>query len=570
MRLTLRLLVLCVTMLLVPRPSHAQTAPRLEWQDSYGGSDFENYEGYNPLYDHMLVRTRDGYTFVARTFSNDGDVSGNHQVDIGTQFDDIWLVKTDLSGKLEWQKCFGGNSSDAPTCLIHTSDGGFAFCGWTASHDGDVTDPYPETIILNPTTGTIAPKNEGWVVKTDSMGVKEWAHNIGSHTGLEAFSSVIEVPDGFLAVGTTVDARDEGWSGHRMTDALIVKLNSKGGQQWHRIIGGNYGDEANSVISVPGGGYIFAGWTESTDGDLTGQTMHGLEDTWVVRLDTDGSILWQKCYGGSSTDRANCILNIPGGFLVAGWTSSKDGDVVGQHGHEDGWIITIDTNGTLLKQLCLGGSNSDVIHSVIRTEDGNFVFAGSSNSHDGDVSGLHRGTIDSADGWVGELSSNLTLLWQKCLGGSGRDGFGSIVETADHGLLLNGSTETANNGDVSGNHPGKGTSGTPNRVSDVWNVKLRNPAARVESEIALAARHDLYPNPAQTEVYLDIEGTTFLRKIQFYSSLGVEVFPEYHVQGTRAVITVKDLPAGVYEARVTSANALAGTSNVRTIKLVKE
>ncbi|MDP4200412.1 MAG: T9SS type A sorting domain-containing protein [Bacteroidota bacterium] len=529
----------------------AQPVPKLEWEHCYGGSSFEDVEVYDHLddcfSDHKLVRTRDGgYAFVAVTVSNDGDVSGNHSAGLNSPSEDFWLVKTDLSGKIQWQKCFGGSQSDAPTCLIQTSDGGFALCGWTLSHDGDVTDPYPETISPNPITGAKFPKFEGWVVKTDSMGVKEWARNIGSQTGLEVFNSVIEVSDGFLAVGTSSLAREEGWMGHAYTDALVVKLDSKGGQQWHRLIGGNYGDQANSVISVPGGGYVFAGWSQSTDGDLTGLQQHGSEDAWVVRLDTDGLIMWQKCYGGSSSDRANCVFNTGDGYVVAGWTSSNDGDVIGQHGYQDGWILRIDTNGTLLKQICLGGSDSDIIHSVIRTADGNFVFAGNTISTDGDVSGLHHGSVDSADGWVGELSPDLTLLWQNCLGGTGSDGFSTVIETADHGLLLNGSTETANNGDVSGNHPGKGSSGEPNRVSDVWNVKLRNPAAKVEGEIALAARHDLYPNPAQTEVYLDIEGASPLRKIQFYSSLGVEVFPEYHTQGARAVITVTDLPAGVY------------------------
>ncbi|MDP4243678.1 MAG: T9SS type A sorting domain-containing protein [Bacteroidota bacterium] len=552
----------------------------------------------------MVVRTRDGgYAFVALTESNDGDVSGNHTGFTGFQnipSQDFWLVKTDILGKIQWQKCFGGTSEDGPQCLIRTSDGGFAMCGLTLSHDSDVTDPYPETISPNPVSGAKSPKVEGWVVKTDSMGVKEWAHCIGSHTGDEYFNSIIEVPDGFLVVGSS-NANEEDWQSHTnyydngvdpftmgTWDALIVKLNSKGEDQWHRLLGGVGYEEATSVVTVPGGGYIFAGNTNSPDsGYLTGPhgnvpTPHGDvtglhldpkiwgSDVWVVRLDSVARIVWQKCYGGFSYDMANCILNIPDGFLVAGWTNSNDGDVIGQHGHGDGWIFAIDTNGMMLHQVCLGGSDSDVIRSVIRTADGNFVFAGSTISTDGDVSGLHRGSVDSADGWVGELSPDLTLLWQKCLGGTARDGFGTVIETEDHGFLLNGSTETANNGDVSGNHAGKGTGGAPNRVSDVWNVKLRNPAANVEREIALASTHDLYPNPAQTEVYLDIDGTTPLRKIQFYSSFGMEVFPEYHVQGTRAIITVTDLPAGVYVARVTSANALAGTSEVQTVKLVKE
>ena len=126
----------------------------------------------------------------------------------------------------------------------------------------------------------------------------------------------------------------------------------------------------------------------SSDGDVG--KGHGNTDAWVVKLDATGKIVWQKCYGGSGFDQGVAIVETAdGGLVFAATTSSKDGDVVGNHGRTDVWVVKVDRTGTLLWQKCIGGTGSDSVNSLQKTSDGGFVVAGLTTSNDGDVKGNH-------------------------------------------------------------------------------------------------------------------------------------------------------------------------------------
>src|SRR5437660_1097457 len=77
--------------------------------------------------------------------------------------------------------------------------------------------------------------------------------------------------------------------------------------QWQKCLGGTGGDYAYSIKQIIGGGYIVAGGTVSTDGDVTGNHAIGTSDYWIVKLDTGGAILWKKCFGGTGDDYAYSI-----------------------------------------------------------------------------------------------------------------------------------------------------------------------------------------------------------------------------------------------------------------------
>jgi hypothetical protein len=118
--------------------------------------------------------------------------------------------------------------------------------------------------------------------------------------------------------------------------------------EWKKSFGGTNDDIANSIQQTNDGGYIIAGYSASTNGDVTGN--HGfLTDFWIVKLASTGSIEWQKSLGGSDIDFGNSIQQTSdGGYIVAGYSASTNGDVTGNHGSSDYWIIklssTLDTN----------------------------------------------------------------------------------------------------------------------------------------------------------------------------------------------------------------------------------
>ncbi|MDR2522627.1 MAG: hypothetical protein LBC93_02845, partial [Synergistaceae bacterium] len=114
--------------------------------------------------------------------------------------------------------------------------------------------------------------------------------------------------------------------------------------EWQKCLGGSDWDEVNSIQQTSDGGYIVAGYTYSNDGDVAGN--HGLGDAWVVKLNTSGDILWQKCLGGSCRDEANSIQQTSdGGYIVAGCTGSNDSDVAENHGYIDAWVVKLDPGG---------------------------------------------------------------------------------------------------------------------------------------------------------------------------------------------------------------------------------
>jgi hypothetical protein len=158
---------------------------------------------------------------------------------------------------------------------------------------------------------------------------------------------------------------------------------------------------------------------------------------------------WQKCYGGTNADYAEDIQQTSdGGYIVAGATYSNDGDVSGNYGFYDGWLIKLSSSGTLEWQSRLGGSGWDFFYSVCQTSDGGYLLAGKTDSSDDDVKGNHG----SYDVWIVKTNSSGNLEWQKCIGGSGDDIARKIKDMPDGSYLAVGSTYTNNDGDVSGYH----------------------------------------------------------------------------------------------------------------------
>ncbi|MFI5264444.1 MAG: T9SS type A sorting domain-containing protein, partial [Candidatus Kapaibacterium sp.] len=132
------------------------------------------------------------------------------------------------------------------------------------------------------------------------------------------------------------------------------------------------------------GGFIVSGYSFSSDGEVTGN--HGNGDYWIIKLDSVGTLQWQKALGGTDKDASFSIKQTyDHGFIATGNTTSNDGDVSGNHGGNDYWVVKLDSLGKLEWQNALGGSGEDFALSIIQTSDSGYVVAGSSDSEDGDI-----------------------------------------------------------------------------------------------------------------------------------------------------------------------------------------
>lgn len=376
------------------------------------------------------------------TRSDDGDVSGYHGI-AGWSYD-AWVVKLDEFGTLQWERCLGGLKSDLAYAILQTTDGGYIMAGHAGLDGGDVSGNHGV--------------DDAWVVKLDEFGTLQWQKCLGGTSGDYARDIQQTMDGGYIIAGMTSSNNGDVSGNHGESDAWVVKLDGSGTLQWQKCLGGTGWDEAHSIRQTTDGGFIVAGHTTSNNGDVSGN--HGVKDAWVVKLDGSGSLQWQKCLGGSGQEEALAIQQTAdAGYIMAGWTWSNDGDVSGyQGGIYDAWVVKLNGTGAIQWQRCLGGGGSDQARAIQQVEDGGYVVAGFTDSNDGDVSGNHA----EEDAWVVKLDGAGALLWQKCLGGTGWDEADAVQQTDDGGYIMAGHAGV-NDGDVSGVHGDR---------TDAWVVKL--------------------------------------------------------------------------------------------------
>jgi len=248
-----------------------------------------------------------------------------------------------------------------------------------------------------------------------------WSALYGSY-GWEEMEGVVRTSDGnFLVCGYTDSYRDD-----EKGDAWIVKLDEAGNVVWQKVYGGSKTEYIIDIKETEDGNYIGAGWTKSFGA--------GKMDFWVIKLDTDGNILWEKTYGGEGKEQAWSVdVTKDGGYIVAGGTLSFGA------GGADYWVIKLDSNGNIQWQKTYGGSKDDggggeyeeFVVRVLQDVDGNYVVAGESFS-------FGKG----GDIWLLKLDGEGNILWQKAYGGSEEEYMWAFAEASDGGYIIPGLTES--------------------------------------------------------------------------------------------------------------------------------
>lgn len=365
----------------------------------------------------------------------------------------LFIVQSALAQapSIEWSKCFGGTGGDVGRCIQQTKDSGYIIVGNAGSSNGDVY------------------KNEGssdfWIVKLNKFGDTNWTRVFGG-TDPEYATAVQQTDDeGYIVIGQS-SSNDGDFAGGRSGnyDCWIINLDKFGNTQWKKHYGGSGSDVPRDMLLTADSGFIVAGISSSNNGDVNGN--HGSSDYWIFKLNKMGSIIWTKSYGGTGNDQAFSIYETNNGYLLAGQTDSKNGDVWGNHGKTDYWILKINSIGDTIWTKTFGGTEDDLGHYIKQTLDGGYIVGGCSQSNNGDVS-AHHGDSSKADIWIVKLNSNRDIQWQKSLGGSQNEALYStllafsMLETTDSAYLISTYTSSSD-GDVISN----------NGSSDMWLLKL--------------------------------------------------------------------------------------------------
>jgi hypothetical protein len=176
-----------------------------------------------------------------------------------------------------------------------------------------------------------------------------------------------------------------------------VKTDENGTLQWQKTYGGSGVEEPNGLCQTADGGYIMVGHTTSYGA--------GLFDMWLVKTDSSGNMQWSKTYGGTGDDwGSNIILTPDGGYAITGQTYSTSTGF-------DGWLVKTDQAGDVQWILTLGGVDTEATYSVILTADGNYLVTGATGSFgagilDGWLLEIHVG---SGLSWVASTANSITL-----------------------------------------------------------------------------------------------------------------------------------------------------------------
>jgi hypothetical protein len=294
----------------------------IDWAKSLGGSDNDNA--------YSIAQTKDGgYIVAGESYSNDGDGTGNH----GNN--DAWVVKLRANGDIDWAKSYGGSGKDYFNSIAQTTDGGYVALGQTLSRvgDGDVGDFHYAM--------------DYWVVKLDANGAIEREKSYGGIDSEYAESIAPTADGGCIVAGysnsNNIDVKGDN---HGVMDYWVAKLDVNGVIEWAKSFGGSYGDYAYLIATTSDGGYIVAGTSYSSDGDKTSGN-RGYNDAWVVKLSANGAIEWDKSLAGFDNDYAYSIAQTSdGGYIVAGASFSSDGDLSGILGSGSFWVVKLGPDGS--------------------------------------------------------------------------------------------------------------------------------------------------------------------------------------------------------------------------------
>ncbi len=291
-----------------------------------------------------------------------------------------------------------------------------------------------------------------------------------------------------------ISGTDPDGSGHHGSnfydDVWVIRINPMGRIVWQNALGGSSYDEAWDVTEASNGDILIAGKTNSIDGDVDPSTdpdssgQHGSLDFWIIRLDSEGNLIWQNALGGSGGDRAISIIESKNGDIIAcGLTEgpnsgdikqSTDPDGEAYHGGlTDWWVVRLDSEGNLIWQNTLGGSNEEWAFDLIEQPNGNIVVAGFTASSDFDINPLTdpdgSGQHGFYDLWVVALSPSGNMIWQNALGGTHIDEARVLAYSPDNHIVIGGITVSTDGDLMSSTDPdGNSTHGS----SDFWLVKL--------------------------------------------------------------------------------------------------
>ena len=335
---------------------------QLEWVKTYGGSSDDRGT-------KIIATKNGGFAVIGYSKSSDIDVNEN----AGDK--DFWILKLDEKGNVIWKKTFGFSGKDVGTAIIETNDKGFLVCG---ELDVTASGGQGKTRL-----GPLHAGGDFWVIKIDAMGATDWSSYYGG-TFTDTPSGIVQTENGnFIIVGSS-DSNDIDITDNKGSyDFWVIKISPTGQLLWEKNYGGSEIDEAKAIVATDHNDFVIIGNTRSNDKDISKNL--GSSDLCIIKINNNGDLLLQKNVGGNNFDTGNSIRRMyDGGFLLSG-SSRSSGEKLINKGQNDAWILKLDTELNVVWQKTIGGSEIDFLFDAVETADGVIVGVGESLSFNEDI-----------------------------------------------------------------------------------------------------------------------------------------------------------------------------------------
>ena len=491
---------------------YAQT-PVIQWQNTIGGNQIDRITNIN--------KTNDG-GYIISGYSNSVISRDKTEQFFGTF--DFWIIKLDNTGSINWQNTIKADGINNNTLIEETNDGGYIVVGTSSSNiAGDKT--------VNTKGG-----DDIWLLKLNNTGDILWQKSIGGNNADRPFSMSISSNNNILigAISFSSISGDKSEENYGYFDYWVLELDAIGTILWQKTLGGSGNETLTSFYKTSDNGYIIGGYSNSGISGNKTENSYGQNDYWIIKLDFNRNIEWQKTIGGNNEDQCSSIYQTnDNGFIIGGSSNSdiSGNKTVPSKGSDDFWVMKLDMSGNILWQKSIGGINSDGISSIDKTLDGYFLLCGNSSSPiSGDKTEYNRGLEDI---WIVKIDENGTIIWDKTIGGNNQDYNAKIKHTTDNGFILGANS----NSDISGEKTEYATS------TDYWIIKLA--PDNLSNNTLDSSLFSIYPNPT-TGIFNIKFNTTLENYIMTVRNYLGQIVKQENVGSTNLFTNTLDAQSGFY------------------------
>lgn len=501
---------------------------------------------------HSVKTSDDGVVFVGSTqCNNNGDIPPTKSYQQGWN---VLIGKLDANRQLLWIKVFGGTDEDRAVSVCETKDGGLVVLCDTKSDDGDVSSHFGTKGI-----------EDIWLIKLDATGNMLWEKTFGSSYS-DASTSIKEDGQGnLLLLGVNNGAGDDIPSHHGgqfAMDWVLIKTDSVGNKIWVKVYGGTAEEGNAGSVIVADSNYFIASNSKSTDYNCNDISWFGTTPTSVnahlLKLDTAGTFIWDKSYGGSSGDGIDYAFfdDRDNSIIAIGFTYSKDYMVPPEAFNNYSWMIKTDMNGDTLWTLALLSDHTKSYqhHSICKGPDGGYLLARDATAKKlGDtttVSGKTNTNIFA----ISKSGQQLAEMTFGSFGWTGNDYLGNIIPYKNGYVACGWSSQSKfdkgrNTGNINGQNGGGFLSYLLFWPENIAGLNSKSGALKV------------FPNPARDKLTIIIPDEYNTGAIVVYNNNGQKIYKAI-VEKQKSKINTVNWTSGIYFIRYSNQNNAVITQKI--------